>query len=83
MMTIVGVERANFRTKEGADITGYNIYISRPIAPDRGNGDAVERVYMTDRKLEANGIDISKMVGEKVMIYYNRFGKAERIMLES
>ena len=79
-MIIVGYERSNFRANDGTEITGYNIYVSREIAPDRGEGDAVDKVYMTDRKLENNNVNVENIYGKEVTLYYNRYGKVERII---
>jgi len=80
-MMILGYERSNFTTKDDTKITGYSVYVSREIDPERGEGNAVERVYLTDKKLSASNVDLEGSVGREIVIYYNRYGKPERIVL--
>lgn len=82
-MMIMGYERSNFTTKDGTKVTGYNVYVSREIDPERGEGTAAERIYLTDGKLNANNVDLAGSIGQDVIIYYNRYGKPERIVLGS
>ena len=79
-MVIIGFERSDFTTSDNNEIKGYNVYLSREIAPDRGQGNAVEKVYLTDRKLDLNHIDLNDLFEAEVHIYYNRYGKVERIV---
>ena len=44
-MMILGYERSNFTTKDDTKITGYSVYVSREIDPERGEGTAAERIY--------------------------------------
>lgn len=83
MFKLIGYERSDFAVKEtGTAITGYNVYLARCIVSDRGKGQAVERVYLTDAKLAANDFDPSGALGKDVSVYYNRWGKVERICLD-
>lgn len=79
-MTIIGYERADFSTKDGTKVTGVHVYVGRPAAPTLGEGSVVERVYVSDRKIEACGLDLSKAIGKEVQIYYNRYGKVASIV---
>ena len=83
MFKLIGYERSDFTVKEtGTAITGYNLYLSRNIVSDKGKGQAVERVYLTDAKLAANDFNPSAALGKDVSVYYNRWGKVERICLD-
>ena len=82
MLKLIGYERNDFTVKNSGEvITGYNIYMSRSITQERGKGQAVERFYMTDAKLNSNGFDLGGALGKDVNVYYNRWGKVERICL--
>ena len=80
-MKLVGIERSDFKTQDGKPITGCNVYISREIASAKGKGQAVERLYVTDDKAATMSIDLAAAVGKEVQIYYNRYGKADQIVL--
>ena len=80
-MKIIGFERSDFSTADGKSITGCNVYISRDIAPGKGKGQAVERIYLSDAKAEKMGIDLAADVGKNIQVFYNRFGKVDQITL--
>lgn len=83
-MTVIGYERSDFVAKEtGAEVKGVQLYLARAIVPDKGKGNAVDRVYLTDAKLAANHFDPAGAIGKNVALYYNRWGKVERISLEA
>mgnify|MGYP003275104834 CR=1 FL=1 len=82
-MEVIGIVRSNFTLQAtGKEITGCNLYLARPIDPKLGHGVAVDRVYMTDAKLEANGIDLETIVGREVVVYYNRYGKVASMVVQ-
>lgn len=80
-MKVVGVERSDFSTADGKAITGCNVYIARDIAANKGKGQAVERIYLSDAKVEKMGIDLMATVGKEIQPYYNRFGKVDQLVL--
>lgn len=79
-MKIIGYRKADFTTKDGVEVTGYNAYIATEIDPRYGKGDAVERVYLSDAKIAREGIDLAKLMGKEAKIYYNRYGKVDSIV---
>jgi|GEM_PF-815440 len=82
-MKLIGFERADFKIRAtGEEVTGMQLYLARSITPDKGEGSAVERVYLTDRKLATNNFDPMSALGKDVVLYYNRWGKIERITLD-
>lgn len=76
-MKVIGFKRADFMSKEGAPITGYNLYLSYPITSEDADGSACERYYMTDAKLARSGY--KPHVGDEVNVSFNRFGKPDII----
>lgn len=78
-MKIIGYKRSDFTTKEGTAITGYNLYLTYPIAGNDAGGSACERYYMTDAKLAKSGY--TPHVGDEVNVSFNRYGKPESIIL--
>lgn len=80
-MNVIGYERSCFKTKENTEVSGYFLYLTVPVEAAAGKGNASERIYLSDAKLSAIGIDIDKLVGREVQIIYNRNGKVSRIYL--
>lgn len=76
-MFIQGFKRADFTSKEGTPITGYNLYLSYPLTGEDADGSACERYYMTDAKLAKSGY--TPHVGDEVNVSFNRFGKPDII----
>ena len=81
-MKLSGFERNDFRVRDtGEVITGYNVFVSRPISTERGRGQATERVYISDRRIEENRIKLEEMIGKEILINYNKYGKPQTIVL--
>lgn len=78
-MTVIGTRKSSFDTKDTPSqrITGYNIYLTEPIDPKRGVGEACERIFLTEDKL--NGFLPS--IGDDIIVTYNKFGKPTAIEL--
>lgn len=77
-MEIIGYKRADFTTKDGAEIKGITVYYSDPIN-NGGKGLKADKFFLSDNKLVNMGIDIDELVGKKVVIYYNKWQKPESI----
>ena len=80
-MKVLGYRRSDFAAKDGTAVTGYNVYVGTEIDVQRGEGMAVERIYLSDGKLGQNGISINKLLGQDVKVYYNRYGKPDSIVV--
>ena len=80
-MKIIGYKRTNFKTKDGAEITGFNVYVENEINPEHGKGVQVDRMYLSDNKLARESINLEVMLNKEVKIYYNRYGKPDSIVL--
>lgn len=81
-MKIIGYRKADFKTKDGVEVTGYNAYIATEIDPRFGAGVAVERVYLSDAKIAREKIDLAKLMGKDIKVYYNRYGKVDSIAVQ-
>lgn len=77
---MIGYRRADFVTKDGAEIKGYNVYIATEIDPRNGAGVVVERQYLSEAKLEREHLDLAKIIGHEIKVYYNRYGKIDSIV---
>ena len=81
-MKMIGYRRADFTTTDKIEITGYNVYIATEIDPRNGAGDMVERMYLSDAKIAREHIDLEKIIGREIRVYYNRYGKIDSIVLQ-
>lgn len=79
-MKIIGYRRNDFSTSEGQRITGCNVYVATEIDPRRGAGVSVERQYLSDAKLEKEGLDLEALLNREVKVYYNRYGRIDSIV---
>lgn len=80
MAKVIGVARNNFQIR-GTDtqVTGVNIYLSETIDSSKGKGLSAEKIYLTDRKISDNRIDVDSLLGKQVRVLYNRYGKVEAV----
>lgn len=80
-MKLIGYREANFRPDngKGEEIKGYMIYLGNEIDPRRGGGMEAERQYLTQSKIDREGISLPELCGKDVNVYYNRYGKIASI----
>lgn len=76
-MKVIGFKRNDFTTKEGATVTGLNLYLAHPVTGSDADGMVAERVYMSDAKPARCGY--KPKVADEVSVLYNRYGKPESI----
>lgn len=69
-VNVIGFRKSSFSAKDGAEISGYQIFIGTPIQ-DGGEGIACDRAFVT----------IGKMINAPALgeaeIEYNKYGKVE------
>ena len=52
---IVGFQRVEYDKKDGSGhVSGVNLFIAAPIPTDRGSGMAVDKVYVSSKKIPEN-----------------------------
>lgn len=69
-VNVVGFRKSSFTTKDGDQISGYQIYLGTPIS-ENGEGIAVDRAFVTINKM------ISAPALGAAEIEYNKYGKVE------
>lgn len=79
MAKILGYKRADFTTEDKKKICGCNLYVGYEVNPNIGGGFEVERIYITDAKLENSGLTAGDVLNKEVKIYYNRRGKVDSL----
>ena len=73
---VVGVKKTSFTTKDTKEtINGYNIYYSYPAIGVEGL--ATDRFFISLNKAG----EWQPMPGDEILIYYNRFGKVDSVVL--
>lgn len=71
--TIVGQRTVDFITKDGVKMKGLSLYLGEKIPAELGAGMAVDKVFLSDAKL--NSFDYKPQVGDAVEVLYNKYGK--------
>lgn len=77
-MIVLGFQRNDFETPDGKIITGYNFYLGQELSGPDADGQRVERIYLSDKRLSESNYK-QPSVGDDVIINYNRFGKPSGI----
>lgn len=73
MFEVVGFARSQFQAQDnGQTITGWNIYVQ--YEDSKVTGYKCERLYLGDGKC-----DYQPRVGDRINVYYNRYGKVDNI----
>lgn len=70
-MKVIGIRPVPFTGDNKEQISGKNIYVTYPL--DKGEGNAAERLFITDDKL--NQWTYKPRVGDEVKVEYNRYGR--------
>lgn len=83
MVRIVGLKSVSFKAQDGTQIEGYNFYLGSDVDPGKGVGLETEKIFVTRRKIAdllavcPNAADLLEL---PVVVFYNRYGKVERIV---
>lgn len=80
MSKVIGVVSTTFKGSDGATVSGTTIFVSDPIDPKRGQGESAERIFLSAGKLADLGF--MPAVGQRISVFYNRFGKVATIKLD-
>lgn len=75
-MLLVGYKNHSFKGKDGALVSGTTLYLMEEERPDV-KGNAVARVFLTDKKLG----DYVPTICDDVTLVYNRYGKVSAVRL--
>lgn len=74
MAKVIGFEGKTFTFDDGKCVNGFYLYLSenRPGV----TGTSCERVFVSQGKLDG----YVPVLGDEIEVYYNRFGKPQRIV---
>lgn len=77
-MKIVGMSPNSFTAGDtGEVIAGKNIYGTYPLRRDGAVGCGVDKVYLTDRRIESVG---GLAIGDEIEVIRNKEGKVTRVL---
>ncbi|AWW26993.1 hypothetical protein [Acetobacterium sp. KB-1] len=70
---LVGYQRLDFKTDDGKQMDGYNIFVTHKGENIRGM--KADKKYMPADALSKLGVDLDRLVGKKVNIFCDLKGK--------
>lgn len=77
MFTIIGVKLTSFTTKDGTQVTGYNVFFTEERADVEGL--AADRVFVSDRV--CNRSNFTPHVGDIIETFaYTKFGRLHMVI---
>lgn len=77
MHNVIGFRNVDFTTQEGNRIQGVNLFLTYD--DDHVIGQAAEKMFISSQKL--SNIGYVPCVGDKIQVFYNRYGKPDNIQL--
>lgn len=79
-MRVVGYIESNFVPRNSEEeIKGYSVYLTLPIDQAGGKGMMTDKIYLSQRRLAADGLDINTLLGKDIQVIYNKMGKIAKI----
>lgn len=78
-MKFVGYKRSDFKTDKGLEVQGYIVYFEDKCNTPDSKGVETSHCYLSLAKIKKMQLDLDELIGQKVIISYNRFGKPETI----
>lgn len=76
-MYVYGFEQSDFVGKDGNTVSGFWLYLGRPIAQDKGVGYSVTKVYVLASRLPGG----PPAVNSRVQVLYTNRGKVAAIQV--
>lgn len=77
MFTIIGVKLTSFTTKDGTQVTGYNVFVTEERSDVEGL--AADRVFVSDRV--CNRSNFTPHVGDIIESFaYTKFGRLNMVI---
>lgn len=79
MQIIIGFEESNFKTKEGTDITGYQVYLGEENPKVVGHRSAGKQYISTQCFARSGYTPMDLAVGEKISFSYRKYGENYKV----
>lgn len=74
VFSLVGYRHKSFKVADGTEISGYELHL---MGTDPSvQGETVERIFASDAKCK----DLVPVIGHKIEVQYNRYGKIDIVL---
>ena len=84
VFTVVGISRSDFVAKDGTSVKGFNIYMEKPLeSAAESIGTMTKDIYLSENKLRMFNLNVNTLVGSKVEVSFNSFGKPRRVIIKN
>lgn len=81
-MRVIGFVKSDFVPRNSnEEIKGFSVFLTAPIDQASGKGVMADKVYLSQRRLDADGLDINSLIGKEVQIIYNKMGKIGKVIV--
>ena len=78
------INRADFIAKDGTPVKGFNIYMEKPLeSAAESIGTMTKGIYLSENKLRMFNLNINTLVGSKVEVSFNSYGKPRRVIVKN
>lgn len=77
-MVIIGFRNVDFKGTDGGQVTGTSVYLAEPVPNGQGQGQSVDKIFLSSKKLAQ--LTSPLKVGAQVEVYYNKYGKVEKLV---
>jgi len=84
VFTVVGISRSDFVAKDGTPVKGFNIYMEKPLESSAESiGTMTKDIYLSENKLRMFNLNVITLVGSKVEVSFNSYGKPRKVIVKN
>jgi len=84
VFTVVGISRSDFVAKDGTPVKGFNIYMEKPLESSAESiGTMTKDIYLSENKLRMFNLNVNTLVGSKVEVSFNSYGKPRKVIVKN
>lgn len=78
---VAGVEYMEFTGRDGETVSGMTVHTTEKIDAKRGQGERTDHFFLSKKKLST--LDFTPAPGQRIVVFYNRYGKVASLKLVS
>jgi len=84
VFTVVGISRSDFVAKDGTPVKGFNVYMEKPLeSAAESIGTMTKDIYLSENKLRMFNLNVITLVGSKVEVSFNSYGKPRKVIVKN
>jgi len=84
VFTVVGISRSDFVAKDGTPVKGFNVYMEKPLeSAAESIGTMTKDIYLSENKLRMFNLNVNTLVGSKVEVSFNSYGKPRKVIVKN